>query len=459
VGDVLLANHEIYAIFQMHPSSQYFLHVAGGGLVDLGFWDEGEELAEALALVNGHWFEGPEVDWGVDENGAFFRLSGTTEAVHFLDSAGTSPSSRSVEWRLGREGRFIEANGADEILFLGEEGGEVNTQGEWRGQESLFSGGAVLSSSDEDVVLEAREAPYSDAVRVKLGVDVFPSRYSRKTVFQAAEEAIEDGASLVMVSSVDEVASGVVEEDWPIRMLMGSETRSPSAGRVWTWPWSSKSHKPAHGAAAWKDLTAQEVLASAKNGASGRRAMVDMDWIEAAGPMKNWTLVPELVWIESPEDAARVRELWELGAGLAFVSEHTWLPVDSSPLPALSTMERELLWGQTSVSSGPSLLGFRESSETEGLDSVRFVLRGLSEAEPVSARLWSATDLLDELVWGADGVDFRGEFLAPADQDVWVEIRGSSVWALSSVHSASLLPEPNCTGMSDADTVFDSDPF
>ena len=154
----------------------------------------------------------------------------------------------------------------------------------WEGP--VLSVSAELSSSDEDVVLEAREAPYTDAVRVKLGVDVFPSRYSRKTVFQAAEEAIEDSASLVMVSSVDEVASGIVEEDWPIRMLMGSETRSPSVGRVWTWPWSSKSHKPAHGAAAWKDLTAQEVLASAKNGASGRRAMVDMDWIEAAGPMR-----------------------------------------------------------------------------------------------------------------------------------------------------------------------------
>ncbi len=101
------------------------------------------------------------------------------------------------------------------------------------------------------------------------------------------------------------------------------------------------------------------------------------------------------------------------------------------------------------------MLSFRESTDPEKWDSVRFVVRGSSDLGSLRAMLWSATELLNEIELSAVDGEFQGEFLAPADQDVWVGVEGVGTWALSSVHAASFVPEANCTGLSESDAVFD----
>ena len=157
------------------------------------------------------------------------------------------------------------------------------------------------------------------------------------------------------------------------------------------------------------------------------------------------------------EDFDRVRALWESGAGLGFAGEHTWVPVESTPLPALSSMERELYWGQSSVSSGPLLSSRRESTDDIMWDVVTVSLRGAEGRGPLTVGLWSSEELLEEI--GIEEVDgmYQGSLGAPVDQDVWVGVTDEEVWAISSVHPASLDLEASCTGMSDADAVFYSD--
>lgn len=454
VGDLLVANSDVYAIVRMDSEAKYFLHVGGGSLVDMGQWGRRESLAEAVPLVGGRWMRSSRVDWGSDELGAWVRLEGVAEPLHFLEA--DAAEEQSVVYRLGHAGSTLELEGADGLLFLGEEGGELVGEA-WEGDDSRFSmeglardlGGALRFSGNflelegiEELEDEDSEDPISEeepwiaesegAVQLAIGVETYPSRRSREPAVQALDRLSTDGAGLVVLAPVDEVGVAPGRGEHHARVLGGSRTEAPGRGSVVVWPVSAKSHKPAHGAASWEGLDALGVLSSAKNAAAGRRAMVDIEWASAAGPMEEWTVVPELIHLQDLDDFHAVRNLWTAGAAIGFAGPTTWVPADTTELPSISAMERGLLLQQSTASSGPVLLAERNASSRPQWDRVRLFSRVLQDHAVDSVEIWSVDERLYEspIPEAVDGLEQT--ILVPAEQEVWALLRGDD-WAVSSV--------------------------
>ncbi len=475
VGDLMLANSEAYAIIRMDSEAKYFLHVGGGSLVDMGQWGRRESLAEAVPLVGGRWMRASDVDWGIDESGAWVRLEGIAEPIHFLD-ADPSGSGR-ITYRLGATGTSLEVEGADGLLFLGEEGGRLVDEA-WEGDESRFSmegverdlGGAVRFAGDT-LTLEAiaEDAPedespeaalwmpeFADAVRVVLDVDVYPSRRSRENPDDALARLSAEGVGLVVLTPVDEVGVPPEAGDADARVIGGSLAEAPGLGQVVVWPVNAKSHKPAHGAAPWEGLDAAGVLAAAKTEASGRRAMVDVAWAEAAGPMVDWSVQPDLIALNSLEEFHRVRALWQTGAGIGFTGPTTWVPADTTSLPSLAALERPLLSAQSSASSGPLLLVERHPSEWPHWDVLRLRTDALVDHSVEALSLWNVDGLLHEVSLSEQEDAIDSALLVPSQDEVWAMLTGAD-WAVSSVTvpQQSGVYESDRTVLRDSDAVFD----
>ena len=458
VGDLMLSNSEAYALIRMDSEAKYFLHVGGGGLVDMGLWGKRESLAEAVPLVGGRWMRSSQVDWGSDESGAWVRVEGVAEPLHFLEA--DAPEAQSVVYRLGSSGSTLELEGADGLLFLGEEGGVLVGEA-WEGDESRFSmeglardlGGALRFSGNllelqgieepEPEEEESEDSPPEEepwlaeldgAVRLALGVESYPSRRSREPAADALDRFSADGAGLVVLAPVDEVGVAPGRSERHARVLGGSRSEAPGLGSVVVWPVSAKSHKPAHGAAIWEGLGALDVLSSAKNSSAGRRAMVDVDWAEAAGVMEEWTVRPELILLKELSDFDRIRALWESGSQVGFAGPSTWVPADTTELPSLAAIERGLLLQQSTASSGPLLLAEREASARPQWDRVHLRVEVMAEQNAESVEIWSVDQMLMEEPLLADTAS--STVLVPAEQEVWAILRGED-WAVSSV----LLPQ------------------
>lgn len=456
VGDLMVSNSEGYAIFRMDSVSKYFLHVGGGGLLDMGLWGDRESLAEAVPLSDGRWIRGGSVDWGLDDLGAWVRVTGLGRPIHFLEAGQDEAQEVLFRWPL--EGTTLRLEGADGLLFLGEEGGEV-VEGAWEGGDSRFTmnglqrdlGGAVRFDGDslhlekraaeEEAEEEEPEeeaegwvAEFDGAVGLVLNQDVYPSRRSRLTPEEALKLRSEEGVGLVVLAPVDEVGVAPDRKEDQARVIGGSLAEAPGLGRVVVWPVSAKSHKPAHGAAAWEGLGAEEVLSLAKNASSGRRAMVDSEWVDAAGAMANWSTLPELIWLESVADFHRVREAWETGTRIGFAGPMTWVPADTTALPSLAEIERGLLLQLSSASSGPMLLSERSPSGRMNWDVVRIRLEGVDGYDVDALEVWGSEGMIRAIDLSDSVAQWEGGVLVPASQDVWVVLDGAD-WAVSSVLS------------------------
>ena len=460
VGDLMLANAQAYLILRVDPASKYFLHVGGGSLIDMAIWQGPEVLAELVPLADGGWIRGGQLTWGVDEAGAWAEVEGSSEPLPFI--AGESKASLRVRYRLDLDSVTLQLEGSEAMLFMGEAGGFLGEDGAWQKDQVLLDlspveedlGGAILSAATQIELTEATlivEAVPGEplfwspvgAARVDLEARAFPSRDSRLDAETAQRVSADDGASLTLLGALDEVGVPREISEATSRVLAASEARAPGMGRVLAWPFSAKSHRPAHGAVPWEGLSATEVLAVAKGEAAGRRAMVDIDWMLAAGEVSGWDPLPDLVWLSNIDDFHALRAIWEEGLALGSVGPVTWVPVeDEEALPSLAALERPLIQQRSSTGSGPVLFADRQATEDLRWDAVQISVQAKTPERLEVLRVWSAHQLLFEEVLEGE---LQASVFVPAHLDVWVSAEGED-WALSSVLQRTQASPP---GLSD----------
>jgi hypothetical protein len=463
VGDLMLANSQGYAVIRLDPEAKHFLHVGGGTLIDMALWQGPEWLGELVPLVNKGWIRGASVDWGVDEEGPWAEVVGGSQPLPFLE--GSPGEQQQVRYRLSPDAMSLSLEGSDALLFLGEAGGRLSEEGVWIRQELQVDlapvlqdlGGAIVSSAvgialivQEEVEEEEPDTgtpPWTPTgvARVDFEAHVFPSRDSRDDAETAQGLSAAQGASLTLLGALDEVGVPKWVDEPVSRVLSASEARAPGMGRVFVWPFSAKSHRPANGAVPWEGLSAIEVLAVAKEGAADRRAMVDLQWIQAAGDPQEWDPRPDLVWFEDLDDFHALREIWREGLALGSAGEVTWVPAEGEELPSVAALERPLISLQSCAGNGPVLMAQRQVTEDPSLDQIEVLLRSETPGHLDTLRVWSASQLLADQDIAEQEQEVLTSFLVPVHLDVWVSAEGED-WALSSVLPATKAALPNLSG-------------
>lgn len=476
VGDLLLANHQGYAVIRVDPDARYFLHVGGGGVLDFTAWGERDSLAEVIPLVEGAWIRGGDLSWGVDSEGAWAQIQGLADPVPFLDGV-TTPSAQ-VRTTLSAEDLRLSFQGSDELLVLGDAGGTLSEEGLWSYEGSglelspvaLDLGGAFVSGrtqmewtsrlqgeTGEEAVEPSDLWRPEGLVRVEFDARAFPSRDSRLSAQEAQDKAAAEGAAMLVLGALDEVATAVAVEEPLLRVTGASEARAPGQGRVLAWPFSTKNHRPAHGAVPWEGLSATEVLAVAKGGAS-RLAMVDLDWALAAGAVEQWDPLPDFLWLNDLDDFHHFRQIWQEGLRIGFVGEMTWVPADAEELPSVAAIQRPLIQMQSTAGNGPALTAERQSTEDPATDEVLISLQMASPEDVQFLRFWTRNYFLGELEISAGVTAETATFFVPSHRDVWVSAEGEK-WALGSVLPRTRIALPDLRGdfVRDPNTILDSD--
>jgi hypothetical protein len=475
VGDLILANHQGYAVIRVDPDARHFIHVGGGGVVDFSAWDEPDAVAEVIPLVESAWIRGGILRFGESSGLAWAEVSGSLAPIPFL--SGGSAAEAHIRFELDAEGLALELKGADGQLFLGEPGGVLSSEGLWSfagvGVDlvpvvsdlggAVVSGASVLSwaivapTEPEVQPPEPEEWKPNGMVRVDLGGRSFPSRDSRLSPKASQALAREKGAALLVLGALDEVGVPDVEANEAIRVVGASEARAPGMGRVLAWPFAPKNHRPAHGAVPWEGLTAVEVLAVAKGDAANRLTMVDVDWLLAAGPVEQWDPLPDFIWVEDLAAFHFLRSIWQEGLPLGTVGEMTWIPVSDPNLPSLAALHRPLIALQSSAGTGPALVVDRFETDDDSLDRVEVALQMESVGDVQRLRFWSANQLLGERELEAGETRSSVQFWVPSHRDIWVSAEGEK-WGLSSVQLAGNKALPDLQGdfVRHPNAVFDS---
>jgi len=476
VGDLLLANHQGYAVLRVDSDALHFLHVGGGTLLDFSAWHVLDPIAEVVPMVDSAWIRGGVLQWGASVDTAWATVSGVLVPVPFLD--GEATSEETVQFKLGAEDLVLQMEGADGQLFLGKAGGVFSDEGLWSNGElgvdlspvEVDLGGAIVSQSTRlewvpskpvadqgGAVLDPEFWRPEGMMRVKFD-RAFPSRDTRSTAVEVQEQAFEEGSALLILGALDEVGVPVVIDNSGLRVVGASEARAPGMGRVLVWPFSPKNHRPAHGAVPWEGLSAVDVLAVAKGGASDRLAMVDGDWLRAAGPTGEWNPFPDFFWVEDLDDFHFLRSIWQEGLPLALVGVVTWVPLEDSQLPSTAALHRPLLQGQSAVGNGPALFVHRKATADEAWDQVEVQLQVAVAGDVDQIHFWTAKSHLGEWAVPSDETNAFVPFFVPSHRDVWVSAEGKK-WGLSSVQPASRKALPHLQGdfVRHPNTVFDGD--
>ena len=185
----------------------------------------------------------------------------------------------------------------------------------------------------------------------------WPSVNSRVEPLEDAQRAAALGFSYAVQSAPEQVGrpytSGWVAER--IRLRAGSVTQG-QGGVVWSVGWS-RNTQPGFGTADSEQLpNPLDLLALAMSTpAAGRLGIVDVDWVEQAGPAWAWSPAPTAILVEGPQDLPAVLGLLEQGERLSLVGPTTWLEVPDQVLPAATHFERALFNGRSVASTGPWL--------------------------------------------------------------------------------------------------------
>jgi hypothetical protein len=220
----------------------------------------------------------------------------------------------------------------------------------------------------------------------------WPSVNSRVEPLDDARLAASQGVSYAVMSAPEQVGrpytAGWVSD--LLRVRAGSVAEG-ERGVVWSVGWS-RSSQPGFGTADTSllddplDLLA---MAMAPKDA-GRLGIVDLRWVEEAGPAWAWSPAPTALRVEGPEDLPAIRALLDQGERLSLVGPVTWLEVPDAELPATPHFERALVGGRSVAGTGPWLSvqvpGFAEESGTvvdldcQGAQSMELV----TETETIS---------------------------------------------------------------------------
>ena len=253
--------------------------------------------------------------------------------------------------------------------------------------------GTVEAPGELELVL-ARELS-EGWISLSLDRETWPSRESRTDPVEDLERAVAGGHGLVVQLAPGEVAQPD-HADWTAhhaRVRAGSLTEGPS--EVVSWPWSSNSKKPGHGAADAIGLAADDRHVLAQGGeVTDRRTIVGLDWVEEAGAPWQWSSEPWALRLEGPDDFAEVRELLDAGFRPAFVGPVTWSEADTGELPSVAASERGLATASTSAGTGPRLALSASERVAPSARDLELVLEQGSRTRLRQVELWTDRGLL-----------------------------------------------------------------
>lgn len=164
------------------------------------------------------------------------------------------------------------------------------------------------------------------------------------------------GVQYAVMVATDEVSQGAINALVPdLHAATGS--RSAGLGAPSAWPWAASPNKPAHGAADWAGLSAEDLLAVMSRRDS-RTLMVHPEWLEAAEtPAATWLPPPDLLYVTGLDDLEVIAAMYDRWIPLSLAGPLTWVDGvnPQAPFDAVD-VEAGLLAGRTTATNGPRLL-------------------------------------------------------------------------------------------------------
>lgn len=260
-----------------------------------------------------------------------------------------------------------------------------------------------------DLVVEASVIHFSEldwSRRVEPGdwrqADFFrspwPSVDSRVEPLEDAQLAAAQGSSYAVQSAPEQVGrpytSGWVSE--LLRLRAGSIAQGLGT-QVWSVGWG-RNTQPGFGTADSAQLRDPlDLLALAMSTqAAGRLGIVDVAWVEQAGPAWAWSPAPTAIRVQGPQDIPLLLDLLEQGERLSLVGPVTWLEVPDQELPSAEHFERALFRGRSVASSGPWLsvrpVGLHQESgavvdlDCQGAQTMELLTQSGSQVLPCGPR-------------------------------------------------------------------------
>lgn len=286
---------------------------------------------------------------------------------------------------------------------------------------SVYAG---QDAPDAPIVLERRIAP-GDWRLAQLDREAWPSALSRTEPMDDLSLAAGLGVQFVVHTPRDEIARPYTT-DWvaqALRVRAGSRLENP-LGQVWSWGWS-RSKNPGHGAVEWAGIETPELLlhVAMEPLKAQRLAVVDVAWMEGAGPVSGWEPMPTALRVNGVEDAAWLRALAAQDERVSAVGPFTWLRVVDSELPGAVAFEKALFIGQSVASSGPLVWVEPGGLSLEGR-SVQLECQGAADG----VQVWAD----GELAW--EGPCTPSDILLPGNP-AWLQatVEDTLGWAVGSV--------------------------
>ena len=152
-----------------------------------------------------------------------------------------------------------------------------------------------------------------------------PDRRIREDGAVLLRKAAGRGAALAVLASGRVVSPfsppgpGRLWEPW----IHVQQASFAEEGLVQAWPWSRNRNLPGFGAAPSHMLSPADLLSFSKKG--GRMTMVGTDWAEDSGPLHEWEMRPDFIWVGGAEDLESYYGLLGSGLPLAPLGPVTWI--------------------------------------------------------------------------------------------------------------------------------------
>jgi hypothetical protein len=238
--------------------------------------------------------------------------------------------------------------------------GEVARTGPGEGTGIIYAGPGhelveVALSISEEVSLSVHQPlAVTPAVLADLSLLTAPDITERRDDDDILDEAAAAGIQFAVLVARDEVSSANPRTSDYVLARAGSQ--SNGVGQPVAWSWSPSSSRPAHGAAKWEGLSAEDLLALMAR-RTERTTIVGTEWLAAAGDPLAWIPAPDLVRVTGLSDLDTLTALYDAWIALPPVGPLTWVEgLDAFAGFAEVDVEAMLQDGRTIATSGPRIV-------------------------------------------------------------------------------------------------------
>ena len=192
-----------------------------------------------------------------------------------------------------------------------------------------------------------------DVVLADFFIESWPHSGSRSSASSRVSRQIAAGAEWAITVGDDVVAPTDVSTLERDEVWTFTGARAPGAfGTITSWPWSFNRRANLWGAPDTTGLDPHEALA-VMGGGRGLRTIVDLTWVEQAGPPFSWPVTPDAVYLSGLDDLPAYVDLLDAWVGLAAVGPRTWIDgVDRRTMPFVEA-DRALSYRRTMATTGP----------------------------------------------------------------------------------------------------------